>query len=352
MKEKNLILRNIKKFDLNLSDLTVFTNINSENRTLLPLAAIQAGAKKVYAHVNNIDFTENERISNKIIEFYRNFDNFERIRIVNDFASVCESDIITDIPFNDPEFSEYVPDLNRNSVFIMIFSKWHCSYPNEYLTKNFLFFKPNFHHPELEFERYFSISAIKLLFDLDLDIFKNRIIIAGGGLLAESTSKILRDLGSEVILVCPEEFMTSKLKAHKHYESFLDGEVLDSIKSSDALLFLNDISCDELVGSKGEISFNELYELNPELRIAHVSGNIDINELKNSGLFYRPLDLITSPNKMSLPVDYLNVKPLIKLSVAGLKTGEIAARAMIKNNDMLAARDEALRDFLVWDYFM
>ena len=71
---------------------------------------------------------------------------------------------------------------------------------------------------------------------------------------------------------------------------------------------------------------NELRSINPGVVLVHVAGNVDRAELEAVGVLVRP-SRFARPGHMSVATDYLGPRPLTDLHSAGLKVGELAAKA-------------------------
>ena len=71
---------------------------------------------------------------------------------------------------------------------------------------------------------------------------------------------------------------------------------------------------------------NELRSINPGVVLVHVAGNVDRAELEAVGVLVRP-SRFARPGHMSVATDYLGPRPLTDLHTAGLRVGEMLAKA-------------------------
>jgi len=82
------------------------------------------------------------------------------------------------------------------------------------------------------------------------------------------------------------------------------------------------------IGPSGLIKIQHIKEINPNIKIIYISGNVDVHELNLAGIFVFPH---VQPNlgHTALSGDYLSYKVTFELNIASLKAAEIAARARL-----------------------
>ena len=97
------------------------------------------------------------------------------------------------------------------------------------------------------------------------------------------------------------------------------------IPELDALIVVEHLHREQLIGSGRALTPNELVRLNPTLALIHICGNVEEDALRNSTLRCFP-DQWAAPGRMSLTADYLGPGPLVELHTAGLKVGAEMAR--------------------------
>ena len=102
------------------------------------------------------------------------------------------------------------------------------------------------------------------------------------------------------------------------------------LEQADALVIVEHHKKKQLIGEKGLINGEELFNLNKHISIIHICGNVDQNNLIKIGLRCWPKRPAPA-GRMSVGTDYVGPKPLVKLHTAGLKVGECLAHVHRKS---------------------
>ena len=165
------------------------------------------------------------------------------------------------------------------------------------------------------------ILAIKLLLDLGLEVHNNKIVIVGGGIVGHHIEKIFSKLNIFNIWITETGF-----ERKQNCYSVHEIEKILKFESIDSIVFAELNYKDEIIGQTSKLSFAKLKTKFPDLRIGHISGNIDIEELKSSKIYYLPKN-IRPIGYISFGLDEIGPRPVIELMAAGLKVGEIATRS-------------------------
>ena len=168
--------------------------------------------------------------------------------------------------------------------------------------------------------------AIKLLHELDVEVFKSRITILGGGEFAVRVAETLNAAGAETDMLT--------------FATFASGELV--LAAADALVVVEHHDRRELIGERGPITAPWLKEINPGLVIAHICGGVSQRELELAELRFRPAT-IAPPGFMSASTAYVGPKPLIELHAAGLAVGQAMAEAVASGLCGIDAEKRALK---------
>ena len=96
----------------------------------------------------------------------------------------------------------------------------------------------------------------------------------------------------------------------------------------DCIIFAEMVYCKEIIGRNSSLTFKKLYSRFPYLKIGHICGNIDVEDLKTSGIEFYP-NVIQKPGYMSYQPYFLGKRPIMELYAGSLKVGEIAAKARL-----------------------
>jgi hypothetical protein len=173
-------------------------------------------------------------------------------------------------------------------------------------------------HPDLDIFGYVGMLAMKLLLQLDVELFRSQLLVLGGTEFGSPIAEALRGAGASVTWVDPRE-------------PGWEMRVREVLSSCDALVVGEQKLEEVLIGRDGRLSGGDLREINPGLVVAHVAGGVEQGELEAAGIDFRP-EYVAPPRYMSVATDYVGPRPLIDLHTAGLKVGERLARA--RKNDL------------------
>jgi hypothetical protein len=339
-----LIKRSIAKFNLNLTNLTVLTEAATGYYTLTPLIAALSGAERVFAITKDSPFGEKKTISENTYNLADEWGVKGKIEILfsKKDKKITHADIVTNLGFVRPINKELISLLKKTVVIPLMFETWEYRENDidlhECKSQGIPVLGTDESYPGLDIFSYIGPLAIKLAFELDVEVIHNNIIVVGGGVFGRNTVKAFNNLGAEV----------TKVQINRG-ESLGDEHVLKAIRNSDLIVFVEHESREMLLGSKGQLSIKELCQINPAISIVHITGVIDHNEIKRSNITYRP-DKLGQQGHMSVATDYLGPKPLIDLHTAGLKVGEAMARARKKGYSMekvirIALKSSPAQDF-------
>lgn len=313
---RRLVDSAIEKFSLDLSGLVVLTEAASGNFSLTPLIAAVAGAERVVAIGRDSRYGRMPEIRAALHSISRNWGVDGRIAVIESRADplVQEADTVTNLGFVRPFDAEFLARLKSTAAVSLMWETW------EFRAEEFdlqacrklglAVLGTNEDHVELQTYAYLGHVAIKLLFELDVEVFRSKLVIVGSGKFATSICKILKNSGADSVdIVTPAKDM----KTHPGWYS-ADGVVIAEHRMHE-LLF----------GATGLIDPEWLAKANPGVGVVHICGNVDEASLTRSGLRYVPTP-IARRGYMSVTTDYIGPRPLIDLHAAGLKVGEMLAR--------------------------
>lgn len=326
MNQHHKIQKIINNLDLDLSGLTVLTELASEPYLYNIKLSIMAGAKVICVGKDS-SFGDFQTIKVRLNK-YLSKQELEKIEI---FKNSCPEDllgsvdIVTNSGFLRPINKRVIEKLKRTSVIALMWEVWEFRYNDLDLKccqeNNIPVIGTNENFHKLKMYGYNIFILLKLLFELGLEIYKNKLAIIGSGPSCEPVIQTLKKLDCNFFWVSNKSEEDTYC-AYKNIEKLLDLDHLD------AIIFIEHSSPKELVGLKSKISFEDLKQSFPDLKVGHICGNIDFDNLKQSSLNYYP-KMIMPFGHMSYQAYHLGVQPVIELFAAGLKVGEIAARARL-----------------------
>lgn len=324
-KDQNRCYRLIQEatriFDLNLSGWVILTEAATGYYVLTPLIAALAGAKRVYALARESSYGSAEAVCELTMTMANRWGVYDRIEVIfsREDERIGEANIVTNLGFIRPLNATFLSRLKPTTVIPLMFETWEYRHADLDLPEcrrlGISVLGTNEHHHNLRIFEYVGLVAVKLLFDIGIEIFRSNIVVIGSG-----------DLSRQVV--------TALLAAKAHVTPLFSGRKggLTTLKAqqafqvADAIVIVEHNSYRPLIGQNGEIGAEELFALNPHLAITHICGGVDREALEAVGFHCHP-NRFAAPGYMSVTTDYLGPRPLIDLHTAGLKVGEELARA-------------------------
>jgi hypothetical protein len=316
-----LVQKSIRKFDLNLSNLEVLTEAASGYYALTSLMAALAGAEMVYAVTKDSRYGNAEAASKLTMTLAKDWGIEDRINVLfsREDARIGLADIITNLGFVRPLDAHFLRRLKRSVVISLMFETWEYREDDLNLLECRKLGIPvlgtNEHHPDLRTFEYIGLVAMKLLFEMGIEVFRSNIIVMGSGEFAEQVILSLRAANATVT------FLSTEKKSN-----FVSKRAWQALKDAEAVVIVEHQNDKMLIGKAGVIKAEDLYAINPLLVVVHICGGVDRDALEAVHLRYHPARFAPA-RKMSIATDYLGPKPLIDLHAAGLKVGEELARA-------------------------
>jgi len=347
------IKNRIKLFDLNLSNLTIYTELGSGNYAFTPLIAAMANAKKVYAISHSSRFGTFESNVNNL-EFITHTLHIEDIRykieVVNDKRKehLQEADIVTNSGFVRPIDKKTISAMKETAVIPLMFETWEFRKEDVDLDyckqKNILILGTNEECPPMDMMRYSGFLINKLMFECGMDVHKDKILILGSGRIGNNIARFMRINKIDFSWVSLD---TNIFEENKLYLSKIE-DVKNKLPDFDTIIIAENYHNVEIIGKNGLIKTEELSKKNSLIQIIHICGNVDFHDIKTHNLSIYP-ELVMPFGYMTVSADYIGPKATIELNTAGLKVGEIMARNRLKY-DLITAYRESIRHPLVDDF--
>lgn len=354
MREIRLIRECIEKLSLDLSGLNIFTEAASGYYAFTPIIALMAGAKNVLAIAKDSRFGKKEDIKENIEKIAGRVDYPGKLQVVFDYELIHEADIITNCGFVRPISKELISNMKKEAAISLMWETWEFREDDldlqSCIENQILVLGTNEHHPALQIFKYVGLLAKKLLFELDIEVFRSKILIAGGGDFAKEIFNTLKADGAVCRIVSPEKYLPENLLKLSIADNLSSEESIKYLRTADALVFADHQSEKYWLGGNSGISADTLKEINPDIKIAHISGMTDAQEIHDSGIAYKPARIADKPKLMSAATDYTGPRPLIELHTGGLKVGEVMAKARRSETDYRSAKTKALENPLCMDF--
>ena len=152
----------------------------------------------------------------------------------------------------------------------------------------------------------------------------------------------LRGAGIDVV------WFSSQPESDQHYRD-LEDFFFERGQQVGNILIAEHAVPDLLLGHNGYLDFETINAINPEVRIGVICGNVDTEGLRSSGLTYAP-EQIAPFGHMSYQPYVLGPRPVQMLYTAGLKVGEVMARARLAGMSVREAAAFALKNSPAMDF--
>ncbi len=309
---------------LNLTDLTVLTEAATGYYALTPLIAALAGARRVLALTRDSRFGKATEVREATDALARRWNVEDRVEVMlaREDDRIGQADIVTNLGFVRPLDASMLRRLKPTAVIPLMWETWEYRPEDLDLAECRRLGIPvlgtDERHPDLRIFDYVGHLALKLLLQLDIELLKSDVVVVGGGQFPPFVVASLQAAGARVTRVRTGEG-----------ESLASREAREALAGCDAAVIVEHHSRELLIGQGGQISAWELHDLNPGVSLAHISGWVERKDVMDAGIPCQP-DRLAPPGYMSVATDYLGPKSLIELHTAGLKVGEVLARARLR----------------------
>lgn len=329
----------INTYDLDLSGLTVFTEAASGNYVVTPLIAALAGSDRVFAITRDSRYGKAADIRNFTLELARRWGVEDRIEVVPDKSPsiLSQVDIVTNLGFVRPIDRSMIAHLKPTAVLPLMWEPWEFREADLDLSEcrraGITVLGTNEREPRLSLFTYVGYLAVKLAFELEIEVYRSKVVIVGSGVFGESCVSAFDKLEADI------EYIDLSTSGNS-----LEAESAKSaLRDADLVVLTEHHSSVCLIGSGGQITVDELLMLSPHLSIIHIAGNINREEIDSAAVPCVPRKS-AAPGHMSVTTDYLGPKPVIALHTAGLKVGEAMARPRLAGLNPVETEKKVLHD--------
>lgn len=327
IENKIKLVRNlVAEIGLDLSGLTVLTELASKDFMLAPVIASIAGAKDVRLWGRDTRYGKAKDLAAELENTYRqaNLAIPTKIRINERVAEDIQSaNIVTNSGMLRPLDAAFLSKMAASrSVVSLMYDAWELrdsdldidacrAYGVEVVGVN----ENDKDFPIFEF---CGPLAAKMLFDAGYEVLGSRVIIWSNDDFGNTISAYLENMGAASV------FMTMDQAAAEL-----------ALTNADVIIFAKYTETRTLVASDSDALFSlqRLAQLNPHLGIVHLYGKIDAADVRNAGFSIHP-NCNGLPLVMSHTLADLGSLPVLKLIIAGLR----AAQEVLRNEELRFAQ--------------
>lgn len=330
-----LIDEAITTFDLDLSELSVYTEAATGGFAVTAATAIAAGAETVYALAESSSYgsaadarTHTKKLT-KHVGDERNLRFPERKRR-QDFAA---ADIITNTGFVRPIDNQVADWLDSDASVPLMYEPWEFRTDDMDIDALWANGNPVLGTDEsdrrVETQQYLQSLAAKIILECDLEIYQGTFIVVGDGRMARHAAD-LEALGATVVRISPNEIDSGSTV----FDS-IDSELIARL---DALLVVEHDTDQLLVGEGGLVDPHTLSHLAQGVTVVHICGSVSTSDLDAAGVQYVP-ENPAPPKTMSYNTGYLGPRPIVDLHAAGLQVGADLVREQRAGADFQTAME-------------
>jgi len=310
--------RLIRKYDLSLSGLTVLTEAASGAYLFNPLIAVVAGADLVITYGRDSRFGKVADYYPLMKDTYAKMDIPEdRYNLVDELSPdvIYAADIVTNSGHLRPMNAKFISQMKPTAVISLMWEPWEIR-EGEVDTvaakqHEILVMGTNEHEPPCNMKPYSLLVAIKLMLEQGIGLVDDRILVIGEQpILANSIVKGLTDMGLSCRQLCI------------HVEPRNREELL---RWSNYILVAEHAYHGQIIGNEGLFSVEEI-AASGVMAVGIISGAVDADALRRKNISVFPKTI--QPNGYLSYQGYeLGSYPVMDLFAAGLKVGEVMARA-------------------------
>jgi len=328
----------ISELSLNLSGMSVLTEVGSGPYMLTPLIAAIGGADRVYSIGKDSRFGTADELYKTLREYTESIGVDDKVffssKVTKEFAE--NSNIVTNLGFVRPINDSFLKFLPKDSMVSLMWEPWEFRENdidlNACKKRHIPVVATNERDPRLNIFKYVGLTVLKLLFESEIEVFKSKVLIVGSGEFLKETAEVLKDNRSNVHVLIVDE------KYHENSKT-----VMTKVNSFDAVVLVEHHSKQLLIGDYG-LSVDWINSA--ESQLIHLCGNVDYRQCNDLKLSRQPA-IEVSPGYMTVATDYVGARPVIDLHAAGLKVGQEVIEALRKNTSRKKTREDYIRSPLV-----
>lgn len=302
------------------------------------MLAARAGADRVVAVTRDSRYGSKESVASATAAAAREWGlaDVVEVHFSLDRELVAAADIITNSGFVRPIDRGVISWMKDTAVVPLMWETWELRADDLDLDacreRGIAVLGTDESAPTHELYGYGGFIVLKLLFELGLEGYKSNVVLLGGGAgLGRSAKRLLDAVGVTAAWFADDEPGAHPYDALSHWP----------LADVDAIVVAEHRRPTRILGEDGILDPIRLAAEHPALRVGVVSGNVDAERLRASGLRYAP-EVIRDFGFMSYQASDLGMRPVLELYAAGLKVGEAMARGRRMGLSVADAEEFAL----------
>ena len=334
-----LIRRAVERHRLDLGGLGVLTEAGVGYRRVTPVIAGLAGASVVYA-VARDSLEAPRRAAEEQTRYLCDLAGLgERVRFVANRlqAGLGEVDVVTDLPGVRPVDEAVLRNIGEGAAVTLMkgVAHWRAADVDAATCRRRGVAVAGVDEDGVDLYRFLPDAATWGMLQLGVAVAGAVVVLAGDGPMWSKVARGLAAGGARVLAAVPDSTGRASLcGAEKVADALPEAVAAGALAEADALVLCPSDPEARTIHVRGWIEAAALAAAAPHLAVVSLSGEVDRRGLAGAGL--RSWPGAGDP----APFEFLPA-PLIELHVAGLKVGEVMARARRRGSSSLAAEQAA-----------
>ncbi len=337
-----LARRAIERARLDLTGLRVLTEASVGYRRVTPVIAALAGADAVFAVGRDGVQASRKQAEEQTAYLAALARVDDRIMLLSTRlqAPLDTIDVVTDLPGVRPVDESILRTVAESAAVTLMRGTAHWSAANVDVAtcRRRGIAVAGVDEEAVGLYRYLPLEILAGLLDLGVEVAGSTLVVAGAGAGYAYVVQALGRLGARVLVAAPDTAGRIGLYGGERIgETLGDESVVGRLAEADALVLCPGPGGERWVGPGAVVDAARLAAAAPHLAVAGFRAEADLRTLATAGLHCRPAgdtrDLFD-----------LLPQPLVALHAAGLKVGEVMARARRRGSSPLAAEQLAAAD--------
>ena len=331
--------RAIAAHRLDLSGLRVLTEAAVGYQRLTPVVAALAGADEVYA-VGRDSVSASRRDAEAQTRWLAGVAGVqERIRFFPTRlqAPLHKVDIVTDLPGVRPVDESIVRNLTTGAVVTLMrgTAAWRTADVDVASCRRAGIPVAGLDEDAVGLYRWTALTAVHGLLELGVEIAGATLAVAGDGPAYGHVVRALAQLGARILVATPDNAGRVSLCGGEKIGPDLGGQMARGrLAEAEALIVCPGEPGRRVIGPGAEVDASALAAVAPHLAVLCLEGEVDRRGLAAAGLACRPAEGPAAAADL-LP------QAVVELHVAGLKVGEVMARARQRGSSPPVAEELA-----------
>jgi hypothetical protein len=281
-----------------------------------PVLAALAGAAHVAALTGPSRYASVEAVTRqtRALEYLAGTDRPVEIVTHRRPEVFAQADIVTNLGFVRPIDSGVAAALKPTAVVPLMCEAWEYRPGDVDLEacrqRGIPVVGTNEDFPGLEVFAYTGWLALKMLFEAQVEAHKSRLLVLSGDKFGRVIAQRLERAGAAVKLLAGWHALPAGTLA------------------LDAVIVADYTRADEIVGPGAALTAEAFARRLPGATLVQYAGRVDVAGLMAAGVTVYP-GVALGPHRMAQTLAALGPRPVIELHAAGLKVGELGARARL-----------------------